>query len=482
MTRLSLLSASLLALATCGCSMAPPYAVPQMELPASFREEPAWAEASPSDTQGKGAWWERFDDPVLTALEAQVLVSNQNLASAAAAYQQARATVSENRSNLYPSVSLDASASRTEAFGSTSGLPVNIDQLNSGDRFKIAPSASWQPDVWGRIGDAVTQAGAQAEASLADLNNATLAAQGELASNYFRLRGVDATAALLNETVEAYTRTLEITRNRYREGVASRSDVAQAEVQLANARAQARDTERQRATYEHAIAVLAGQNPSSFSLEPTDWRTPMPEVPSILPSQLLERRPDIAAAERRVAAANAAIGVRKSAFFPTIGLTGSLSTSGSSVDQLFSAPNTFWSLGGSIAQSLFDFGGNKARLNQAKASYDQAVANYRQTVLSAFQDTEDGLAAMRVLKQVLAERASASESAGRAEAFALDRYLAGETDYTAVVTAQASALQAGQSEIQSVTDRQIALISLFQAIGGDVQTQDAHLPRTQKAQ
>lgn len=450
------------------CSMAPDYQRPITALPATFKEQPGWVTAAPTDGVAKGEWWLLFDDPVLDALERQVAVSNQSLAASAAAYRQATAAVRESRAGLFPSLSASGKAGRSESIdGASSGVGLGGSGLaQRGTTYSLALEATWQPDLWGQLGNAVSQGRANAEASKADLANATLAAQGELASSYLQLRGIDAQKALLDCTVTAYERALAITRNRLREGVVMRSDVLQAETQLRDAQAQAADLVRQRATYEHAIALLVGDNPSSFAIAPESWREGVPAVPATLPGALVQRRPDVAAAERRVAAANAAIGIQRAGFFPGISLTGSASTAGSSLDALFDAPTSLWSLGAGVAQTVFDFGATSARVEQARAAYDQAVASYRQTVLTAFQQTEDGLVGVRVLAEVAQDRAAAAKSASEAEAIAMRRYLEGETDYLAVVTAQATALGAAQARVQAVTNRQVAAVSLIQAIGG----------------
>lgn len=471
MTRPSLLPLLALTALAGGCSFAPKYDRPAMTLPATFKEAPGWTTAAPADDVAKGEWWKIFGDSNLDALEARVVISNQNIAAAAAAYRQAQAAVRESRAGLFPSLDLNGGGTRTEGFdGSTAGLTPGgtggASALNRGTTYSLSLGATWQPDLWGKVSNATRQASATAQASQGDLLNATLAAQGELASDYFQLRGIDAQAALLADTSTAFARSLTITRNRFREGVASQADVYQAETQLRNARAQEADLARQRAIYEHAIAVLVGANPSSFAIPSAAWNRTVPQVPAIVPGDILQRRPDIAAAERRVAAANAAIGIQKAAFFPSISLTGSASTSGSALDQLFSAPTSLWSLGASVAQAIFDGGARSAHVKEARAAYDQAVAAYRQAVLIAFQQTEDGLAAARVLATVADERSGAATASVKAQAIAMNQYLAGQTDYTVVVTAQTAALSARQAEVQAVTNRQVAAISLIQAIGG----------------
>ena len=464
---LPVLAATLLS----GCSMAPHYSRPAQPIPASFKEAPGWRAAAPSDEIAKGQWWKLFADPVLDELEARVLVSNQNLAAAAAAYRQARATVSEQRAALLPTVDLSAGATRAGTFGSGTTTINNsggVESSNSSGskRYTVSIGASWEPDLWGRIGSAVNQARANAEASRADLVNATLSAQGELALDYVQLRGLEAQQAILDATIKAYARALTITTNRYNAGVVARVDVLQAETQLRNARGDSADLVRQRAIFEHAIAVLVGENPSTFAITPAPWNRAVPEVPAVLPSALIERRPDVAAAERRVAAANQQIGIERAAFFPTIGLSGDVGANSSKLGSLFNVASSVWSLGLTGALTLLDFGARAARVKEARAAYEQAAATYRQTVLTAFQQTEDELSAVRVLATVGDERVAAAAAANRVEQLTQNQYLAGILGYSDVITAQTTALSARRTEASAIVDRQVAAISLIQAIGG----------------
>jgi len=451
-----------------GCSLSPAYRRPQLDIPAAFKEEPGWRAAVPADDIARGEWWKLFDDPVLDGLQQQVLVSNQNLAAAKAAYDQSRALVRELRASLLPVVGLSASGTRVGSFGEgTPSVGSSGTVGGSGSaRYDVSIGATWEPDLWGRIGDSVRQAGAQAEASAADLTNAALSAQGELALDYVQLRSIEAGERVLTATIEAYERALTITQNRYDSGVVGRADVLQAETALRNARADNADLGRQRAVLEHAIAVLVGVNPSTFQLPQAEWKRAIPDVPGVLPAALLERRPDIAAAERRVAAANASIGIERSAFFPSISLSGDAGYSARSLSSLFESANSVWSLGVSGALTLLDFGGRSARVDQARAAYEQTVAQYRQTTLLAFQQTEDQLAAVRVLKFVASEREAAAVAANRAEEISRNQYLAGQIGYSDVIIAQTAALSARQAEIQAVADQQSAAIGLIQAIGG----------------
>ena len=469
-------------LALAGCSFAPPYQRPGTVTPTAFKEAPGWAPAAPADAIAKGQWWLLFNDPVLNGLESRVSVNNQNVAAAAAAYQQARAAVREARASLFPTVDLNAGATRAGSFGGGQTTIIGGNTVSTGTngsrRYSVSLGATWEPDLWGRIRNTVGQQRALAQASEADLANATLSAQGELAADYMQLRGVEHQKEILDATVKAYARNLQITTNRYNQGVVAKVDVLQAQTQLDSARANAADLERQRAAFEHAIAVLVGENPSTFTLPGSPWSPTVPEVPGVLPSALLERRPDVAAAERRVAAANAAIGIERSAFFPSIGLSGDIGTQSSRLGSLFSAASSLWSLGVSAAETLLDFGARSARVAQARAAYDQAVAQYRQTVLTAFQQTEDELAAARILAYVAQQRASAAASANRVEQLTQNQYVAGQIAYSDVIVAQTTALSARQTEASAMVDRQIAAVSLLQAIGGSWTSvpADAQLP------
>ncbi|MFC4314053.1 efflux transporter outer membrane subunit [Steroidobacter flavus] len=450
------------------CSVAPSYRRPSVEIPASFKEAPGWREAMPSDAVARGEWWQLFGDPVLSDLQRQVVLSNQNLAASKAAYDQSRALVRELRASLLPVIDLTASGTKVGSFGTGNPTVGNTGSVSTGgnQRYSVTIGTTWEPDLWGRIGDSVRQAGALAQASEADLANATLSAQGELALDYIQGRGLQAQEEVLTATIAAYERALTITTNRYNAGVAARSDVLQAETALRNARANVADLGRQRALLEHAIAVLVGVNPSNFVLPSGEWSRDVPEIPGVLPASLLERRPDIAAAERRVAAANSAIGIERSAYFPTLQLSGDAGYSSRAMSDLFESASSIWSLGLTGALTLLDFGARSARVDQARAAYEQTVAEYRQTVLTAFQQTEDQLAALRVLDVVTTERDAAAVAAKSAEKIAYNQYFAGQIGYADVIVAQTAALSSRQAEIQAVVDRQSAAVALIQAIGG----------------
>jgi NodT family efflux transporter outer membrane factor (OMF) lipoprotein len=449
-----------LALALClaGCAnLAPRYEAPEVDTPVAFKEgQGSWVRAAPADTLTRGPWWELFNDPVLNDLASRVEISNQNVAAAVAAYTQARALTAEQRASLFPNVGLDVGANRSGG----------RDQPTRGS-YQVNIGASWEPDVWGRLRLGVDRARSGEQASAADLAAARLAAQGELAVNYFGLREADLQRITLRETVAGYQRSLQIARNRYDVGIVARTDVLQAETQLANAQADLLTTERQRAQFEHAVAVLVGRAPGNFDL-PVDpnWRPVVPLVPFDVPSTLLQRRPDIAAAERRVQQANAQIGVARAGYFPSLRLNGSAGLSAASIGDLFSASSLVWAVGASLAQTLFDAGATSARVDSAKGALNEAAARYRQTVLSAFQDVEDQLVALRVLEQQQVLREQAWRAAELVEQQVLNRYRSGLVGFTEVVTAQASAASARRSLVQVQSDRQVAAVALIQALGG----------------
>ncbi|MFW2830618.1 efflux transporter outer membrane subunit [Sphingomonas sp. ID0503] len=453
------------------CSMAPKYERPAtVAIPASFKEAPGWQPASPQDAALRGDWWTLFDDPVLSDLEQRVARNNQNIAAAVAAYDQARALVKEQRAGLFPTLTLNTGYTQAGTFGEGETSIVGgsgVVRSGGSKRYEASIGASWEPDLWGAVRSAVTQARGEAEASQADIANTTLSAQGELALNYVQLRAIDAQIDLLDATTKAYQRALTITTNRYNQGVAGRIDVLQAETQLRSARADAADLGRQRAVLEHAIAVLVGENPSTFVLaKQPRWTVTVPAVPAILPATLLERRPDIAAAERRVAAANAAIGIQRAAFFPTIGLSGDVGYQSSALSDLFKTASSIWSFGLNGVMTLLDFGARSARVTQARAAHEQAVATYRQTVLTAFQNVEDQLSAAFILARVAEERSAAAVAADRAEQISQNQYLAGQIGYADVILQQTTALSARRTAVTAQLDRQTAAVALIQAIGG----------------
>ncbi|MFZ3140189.1 efflux transporter outer membrane subunit [Polaromonas sp.] len=451
-----------LALALGGCAVGPDYQRPTTLAVSAFKEAEGWVAAAPADALERGPWWLLFGDPVLDGLAARVEVLNQNVAAAVAAYAQARAVVREQRASLFPTVTLDGGANRSHSSSSSATGSGG----RTGNSYQLSMGASWEPDVWGRLGRAVGSSSASAQASAADLASARLSAQGELAINYLTLRQLDAQKALLESTLTGYQRTLEITQNRYRAGIAAKTDVLQAQTQLANAQADDAGLVRQRAQLEHAIAVLVGEAPGNFSLPSADWKPVVPEVPVGVPSTLLQRRPDIASAERGVAVANEQIGIARAAYYPSLPLGASYGFGASRVADLFSASSSVWSLGLSAAQTLFNAGATRARVEGSEAAHAQAVARYRQTVLTAFQGVEDQLAATRVLLAQQDLRRQASEAADQVEQQVLNRYRSGQVSYTEVITAQATALNARRALVQAMADRQTTAVALIQSLGG----------------
>ena len=463
-----------------GCEVGPDYQRPTAPTTSTFKEQTAippgtevsdlWKAGEPQDGVNRGAWWSVYGDPVLDGLENQVAISNQTLKASEAAYRQALAVADVARAAFFPTISLDASGQRAKSLlsnklsGSTSGVVSNA--------FGSSLAASWEPDLWGRIRRTVESNEASAAASAADLASAELSAQATLATDYFELRSEDALARLLNATVAAYAQSLQITRNQYATGVAARADVVQAETQLASTQAQLVAVGVQRAQLEHAIAVLIGKPPADFSVAANESWPAVPTLPSLVPATLLERRPDIAAAERQVAAANAQIGVAISAYFPSLTLSGSTGFSASTLGSLVQASNNVWSVGPQLALTLFDAGAHSAQVEEARASYDQTVANYRQTVLTGFQQVEDNLAALRVLAQQAEVQERAVASAEEAERLLLNQYKAGTVAYTSVITAQATALSNKQTALTIAQNRLTASVSLIQALGGGWRSSD----------
>jgi len=452
-----------------GCAAGPNYHRAPTPVPPAYIHGEMWKTAAPADALARGDWWTLFGDAALNDLESRIDRSNQSVAGAVAAYAQARALVREQRAGFFPNLTLDASADKTHS-NSAAIVPTDTGtgprRSSSGTQYRAEVAASWELDVFGRIRREVESAGASAQASAADLAAARLAAQGELASDYFQLREADAEQILLRDTVEAYQRSLEITQNRYAARIAAKSDVLQAQTQLYNAQADLADLTRQRAVLENAIAVLVGEPAGQFSIVRTDWTAQVPDIPLSIPSELLQRRPDIAAAERRMAAANAQIGVAEAAYFPTFNLTAAYGSASSAIGDLLETSARTWSLGGTVAATLLDFGANRARTAQARAAYEQSVANYRQTALAAFQDVGNQLTTSMVLEQQTDLRQRASDAADEAERIALNQYRSGLIGYTDVVTSQTAALNARRSLVQVKVGRQTTAIALIQALGG----------------
>lgn len=448
----------------CGCTVGPKYVRPTAEVPGTYKEIGNWKPAQPSDSASKGKWWETYQDPQLNALEEQINVSNQNLKAAEAQFAQARATVRISRSGLFPNVTVGASATRT---GQSHNRPLHTTTFsNTYSDYALPVDISYEADVWGRVRRTVEASRSEAQASAADLANVDLSLHAELALDYFQLRGLDAQKQLLDSTVISYQKALDLTQSRYKGGLASAVDVAQAQTQLETTRALATDVEVQRAAFEHAIAVLVGKPASSFRLPVMPLMTPPPPIPAGLPSDLLERRPDISAAERRVQEANAQIGVAKAAYFPLITLTGSGGFESAIAGTLLQGPSAFWSLGGAAVETLFDAGKRRGVTEQAVALHDQSVANYRETVLTAFQEVEDNLAALRILQDEAQTEDAAVAAAEHSLALSITRYKGGVANYLEVTTAQSAALTDERTAVEILTRRLTSSVLLIKAIGG----------------
>jgi NodT family efflux transporter outer membrane factor (OMF) lipoprotein len=431
-------------------------------LPPEFKEASGWKRGEPKDDMHRGKWWEIFGDPALNALEDQIEVSNQSLAAAEAQLRGARAAIRIQRSNLYPTVSGGVSVSGQ----GTSGSLGRGTAAQSSIITLPTVSATWEPDVFGAIHRSIEASTASAQATAADLANLRLLLQTELALDYFQLHGLDAQKALLDSNVAAYQQAVQLTVNRYNQGVASQVDVAQAQTQLEQTRAQSTDTMIARQQFEHAIATLLGKSPADLTIPFEPLKATPPPVPGVIPSELLERRPDIAAAERRVAAANANVGVAISSYYPVITLGASAGLQGSSLVNLFTWPSRFWSLGPSASTLLWDNGRRRGITEQAEASYDITVANYRQSVLNAFENVEDNLAALRYLEQESREQAAAVGYAERSLQLAQNRYNGGITTYLEVITAQSVALSNERTAVGLQIRRMTASVGLIQALGG----------------
>lgn len=459
-TAASLLISSLLT----GCAVGPDYVRPEAPSAATFKEAGNWKAAEPADDIPRGNWWQRYGDSQLDTLVDQLAVSNQNVLAAEASLRQALGALDANRAALWPSLSSGVSESRGRAAttGNNSGNPAPITQTD-----RLSLTTSWEVDVWGRLRRAAEAGNANAQASAGDLRSALLSAQATLVQTYLQIRISDAQKRLLQETTQAYDKALTLTRNRYEGGVATQADVAQAETQLNTAKVQLIDLGVQRAQYEHAIAILLGKAPADFQLEESLTPPTLPDIPLAIPSTLLERRPDVAAAERRAAAANAQIGVAKSAFFPALTLSGTGGYQNNAFSQLVSAPHRFWSAGPALALTLFDADARSAAKAQAEAGYDKAVAQYRQSVLTAFQEVEDNLAALRLLEQESRYQNLAAQSAEKALRITENQYIAGTVSYLNVVTAQTADLSAKRNQLDILNRRLAASTLLLKALGGD---------------
>jgi len=455
-------SSALAAILLASCTVGPNYVRPPAPAPANYKENSNFALAQPSAAIAKGAWWEIYNDPQLNALEDQVDSSNLTLAAEQERFVQARAAVRITRSGLYPTASGGLSVSR-DILSQNRPLASSTSSYND---LSIPVDASYEPDVWGRVRRSVEASRSEAQATSADLASVSLSLHAEVALDYFALRGLDAQKQLLDSTVISYQKALDLTQTRYKGGLASAVDVAQARTQLESTRAQAIDVEVQRAQFEHAVAVLVGKPPAEFNLPPSPLTTPPPNIPVGLPSELLQRRPDIAGAERRVQEANANIGVARAAYFPTftIGATGGFEST--SVGTLLQGPSGFWSLAGQAAELLFDGGSRRGASEQAKSAYNEAVDNYRQAILSAFQDVEDNLAALCVLQEEAQTQHDAVIAAQHSLSLSETRYRGGVTNYLEVTTAQTAALANEVTAVNLLSRRLSASVLLVKAIGG----------------
>ena len=446
-----------------GCTLGPNYQRPSLPTPAAFKENQGWVATAPTRAAAQGAWWTAFDDATLNDLEPRVASANQSLRASYYAYQQALALTQSARAAGYPVLGANVAASRADS-GTQNN---NVNSPKVATSYSLGLTASWAPDLWGRVGRQVESNSASAEASQANLIAAQLSLQTTLAQNYFTIRQLDSQTALATDTVAAYEKSLQMTQNRYAAGVATQADVAQAQTQLAAARVQLSGFGVQRAQLEHAIAVLVGEPAANFSLPPMPGLPEPKVIPAGLPSQLLLRRPDLAAAERSVAAANAQIGVAESAYFPALTLSAAGGYRGSSIANLLSAPNLFWSIGPALAQTLFDGGVRRAQVAQSEAAYEQTVAQYRQASLLAFQQVEDQLAALSIYAQQAELQQQAVTAADQSLRLISNQYKAGTVPYLNVLSAQAALYGARNSALQNSGQRLTASVALIQALGGN---------------
>jgi len=442
-----------------GCDLSPPYARPTLDMPKGYKQSAGWKTAQPGDAILRGKWWRTFNDPELNKIENQVSASNQTVALAAANYRAARAVVKQTQSQLFPTVGTSPAVTRSQVSTTTGGTA----RLT---HFSLPVDASWEPDFWGGLRNSVKASKFEAQAVQADLENARLSVHAEAAADYFQIRSLDEQEEILNSTVREYRESLKLTQARYETGIDSDQAVAQAETQLNTAAAQATDIGVQRAQFEHALAVLAGQPAPVFTVAHSPLKTKPVAVPAGVPSALLERRPDIAAAERRVAEANARIGVACAAFYPTVTLGASVGYESIALSKLFTGPSLLWSVGATAAETLYDAGKRQGVTDQAWASYQGSVASYRQTVLTSFQEVEDNLSALRILARELQQQDAAVESSQRYLTIAVSRYKLGLDSYLNVVTAQAIFLNNRRTAANLRLNQMNATVLLIKALGG----------------
>lgn len=443
-----------------GCSVGPDYQRPAVAMPVHYKEAKGWQQATPLDAQSKGEWWAVYHDATLGGLLSQVSVSNQNVATYAAQYRQAQALAAESRAALFPSLGYDGSVTRSGSHATNS----SVRTTSSSHQAEL--SASWELDLWGKLRRTLEEDRASAAASAAELANITLSAQSELAQDYFQLRIMDQKIARYQQSVDAYQRYLNVITSQYQAGTASRAALAQAQLQLENASASAQDYQWQRAQMEHAIALLIGKAPADFSLAAAPLTATLPAIPAALPGELLQRRPDIAYAERNMAAANAAVGVAVAGYYPDLTLSASGGVSASVLHSLFSLPNRVWSLGPELSGTLLDAGATSAKVDQARASWDASVATYRQTVLSAMQEVEDKLVELNTLQGEIAAQQRATDAAQTSARVTRLQYEAGMINYLDVATTENSSLSAQQSLLTLQSTQWVSSVALIAALGG----------------
>ncbi len=464
MKRAACVFIAFMAIVLTGCMVGPKYARPSVPTAPTdtFKEIDGWKTAQPSDQLQRAAWWEIFGDPQLNALEDQLTVSNQDLKVAQARFQEARALVGFNRASLYPTISTAPGIASIR----NSGNQPYLKATSTTGEFVLPFDLSYEVDVWGRVRRTVAASREEAQATAADLETVSLSLHAELAYDYFELRSADAQKQLLDDTVKAYQESVQLTVNRFEGGAAPKSDVAQAQTQLETTRVQDTDITVQRAQFEHAIAILIGKPPAAFSITASPLHVQPPDISAGLPSQLLERRPDIAAAERRVAEANEQIGIARAAFFPTIILSATGGFEGNSITNWFTWPSRFWAVGPSALETIFDAGRRHATSQGALANYDATVAGYRETTLTALQQVEDNLAALRILEQEARQQHDATASAQESLQIFTDRYIGGADPYLQVLTAQTIALQNERNDVDILRRRMDASVLLIKALGG----------------
>jgi NodT family efflux transporter outer membrane factor (OMF) lipoprotein len=463
----------MLVFAFAGCMVGPKYVKPGAPTPAAYKEPPPasyqgadqWRPANPTDQASRGKWWEIFGDSELNRLEEQIATSNQTLKVSEARFREARAAIRFNRAAQFPTISTSPNASYVKSSDYSPSFPAKVQEVSQGD-FVLPVDLSYELDLWGRVRRAVAAAREEAQATAGDYETTKLSLEAELAMDYFELHSADAQKQLLDDTVKAYADNVQLTTHRYKGGVAPRSDVAQAQTELDATRVQSTDITVQRAQFEHAIAILIGKPPAEFSLAAAPLKTQPPIIPTGLPSEILQRRPDIAAAERRMAEANQQIGIARAAYFPTVTLDGTAGFEGTHASNWFTWPAGFWALGPSLAETLVDGGRRRATSESARANYDATVATYRQTSLTAFQEVEDNLAALRILENETQQQDQAIASSKDSLHLFTNRYQGGADTYLQVITAETIELANERNAIDILRRRMDASVLLVKALGG----------------